>query len=84
MTECEQVLRQIELYLDGELVGVERIEIERHLGECSGCGGHSDFQRRLKEMLRAKCGCNEVPGALVERIRSLTLTTHHHPESPSA
>ncbi|HEX6331021.1 MAG TPA: zf-HC2 domain-containing protein [Actinomycetota bacterium] len=65
------MLRQIELYLDGELVGVERVEIERHLGECSPCHGHSEFQRKLKEMLRAKCGCHEVPAEFAERIRSL-------------
>ena len=70
-TECEHVLRQIELYLDGELVGVERVEIERHLGECSPCSGHSDFQRRLKEMLRAKCGCDHVTPELIERVRAM-------------
>jgi hypothetical protein len=54
-------LRQIELYLDDELVGFERVEVERHLGGCDPCTGHADFQRRLKEMLRDKCGCRDVP-----------------------
>jgi mycothiol system anti-sigma-R factor len=79
VTDCEHVLRQLELYLDGELVGVERVEIERHLGECSPCSGHSEFQRTLKEMLRAKCGCDEVPGELVERIRAALVVRHDHP-----
>ena len=82
-TDCEHVLRQIELYLDGELVGVERVEIERHLGECSACSGHSTFQQQMKEMLRAKCGCDEVPSALLERIRSLTATVHQHEPPPA-
>jgi len=82
VTDCEHVLRQIELYLDGELVGVERVEIERHLEGCGGCTGHSEFQQRLKEMLRAKCGCDSVPDALVERIRSVTVQIHHHGEPP--
>lgn len=77
-TDCEHVLRQIELYLDGELVGVERVEIERHLEGCSPCSGHSEFQLRLKQMLAAKCGCDEVPMALVERIRQVTVLRHHH------
>ncbi len=76
-TECEHVLRQIELYLDGELVAFERVEIERHLGECSPCHGHSEFQRRLKEMLRAKCGCDDVPAELMERVRA--ALQHPHP-----
>ena len=78
-TDCEHVLRQIELYLDGELVGFERVEIERHLGGCHPCGGHADFQRKLKEMLRAKCGCNEVPTELVDRIRALLDPPHVRP-----
>jgi hypothetical protein len=35
-------------------------------------------------MLRAKCGCDEVPTELVERIRRLTVTVHDHPDRPSA
>jgi mycothiol system anti-sigma-R factor len=70
-TDCEHVLRQLELYLDGELVAVERVEIERHLGGCSPCTGHSEFQRRLKEMLRDKCGCREVPAELEARLRAM-------------
>ena len=79
-TDCEHVLRQIELYLDGELIGVERVEIERHLGECSPCYGHSEFQRRLKEMLRAKCGCDDVPVELLQRMRS--MFAHDQPSAP--
>jgi mycothiol system anti-sigma-R factor len=76
------VLRQIELYLDGELVGLERVDIERHLGACSPCHDHSEFQRRLKEMLRAKCGCNEMPPEVLERIRAVVSAPHpHHPSS---
>ena len=78
-TDCDHVLRQIELYLDGELVGVQRVEIERHLGGCDPCTGHADFQRKLKEMLSAKCGCNDVPPELLQRVRSMLQTPHTHP-----
>ncbi len=77
--ECEHVLRQIELYLDGELVGAARVEVETHLGGCDPCTGHSEFQRRLKEMLRDSCGCYEIPAELVERIRSAATRHHHDP-----
>jgi len=68
---CLEALKQIELYLDGELHGVVRVQIEEHLGECGPCMDHSEFQRRLKEILRAKCGCDEVPSHLAERMRAL-------------
>ena len=75
-SECEHVLRQIELYLDGELAAIERVEIERHLGGCPPCHEHSEFQRRLKEILRAKCGCDDVPVEVLERIRAIVLPSH--------
>ncbi len=69
--ECERVLKEIELYLDGELVGAVRLEVERHLGSCDPCSGHADFQLKLKKLLRSKCGCDEVPPEILERVRSL-------------
>ncbi len=77
--DCQQVLEQIELYLDGELSGGLRAEIEEHLGRCAPCMDHSDFQRRLKELLRARCGCDEVPSHLLDRIRALIAETHGPP-----
>ena len=78
-TDCEHVLQQLELYLDGELVGSLRVEVERHLGGCGDCSGHATFQQRLKEILRSKCGCHEIPPELVERLRSSIENPHTHP-----
>ena len=68
--DCRKVLEQVELYLDGELDAAVRLEIHHHLEKCGPCMDHSEFQRRLKELLRAKCGCDQVPVDLLERIRS--------------
>ena len=78
-TDCEHVLKQIELYLDGELVASMRVEIEQHLGGCDPCSGHAAFQGRLKELLRSKCGCDQVPPELVDRLRTLLDRPHAHP-----
>jgi mycothiol system anti-sigma-R factor len=67
--DCEEVLRRLELYLDGELEGGVCVEIEEHLVSCGACMGHSDFQRSLRAIVRAKCGCHEVPEHVLERIR---------------
>jgi mycothiol system anti-sigma-R factor len=69
--DCRQVLEQIELYLDGELEPGVHVQIAAHLETCDPCLGHSDFQRHLKELLRARCGCDEVPVHVLERIRSI-------------
>jgi mycothiol system anti-sigma-R factor len=65
------VLERIELYLDGELDPALGAELEAHLSGCGPCASHSEFQRRLKALLREKCGCDEVPAELLERIRAI-------------
>jgi mycothiol system anti-sigma-R factor len=61
-------MRRIELFLDGELGDDLRVEIEEHLILCGPCTDHSDFHRNLKALIRSKCGCDEVPAHLLERI----------------
>lgn len=69
--DCEEVLREIELYLDGELQdGSLRREIDIHLSACGPCMDRADFRRRLKSLVHRKCGREEVPATLLERIRS--------------
>ena len=70
--DCEQVLREIELYLDGELHDdVEMGEIREHLSRCGPCMDRSEFRKHVRELLAAKCGCNEVPEHLLERVQAL-------------
>jgi mycothiol system anti-sigma-R factor len=69
--DCQTVLEQIELYLDGEVEASLRVEIHRHLELCGPCMDHSEFQLRLKELLRSTCGCDEVPSDLADRIRTM-------------
>lgn len=74
-TDCEQVLERIELYLDGELDAAVCGEIREHLMGCHPCLDRSEFRQRLKELLAAKCGCDEVPAGLHRRVESLLHET---------
>jgi mycothiol system anti-sigma-R factor len=78
--ECLRVLREIERYLDGELEAALRLEIHRHLEACSPCMDHSEFKRALKELLRAKCGCDVVPPEVLVRIRAALEGSARPPE----
>ena len=69
--DCREVLRQIELYLDGELDDAVRLEIHRHLEVCNPCMDRSEFQRHLKELLRTSCGRDVVPERVLERVRAM-------------
>ena len=64
---CEEVLRDIELYVDGELDRVRSLELDEHLQGCGSCLGRADFRRRLKAVVRSKWG-PQAPEGLFERI----------------
>jgi anti-sigma factor (TIGR02949 family) len=65
---CDEVLAEIEHYLHGELDHDRAGVLGDHLGECGTCLDHSEFQRRLKEIVRAKCRM-ETPSHLLFRVR---------------
>ena len=69
--KCQETLAEIGSFLDGELdVSVhERIQV--HLSDCNPCMQRAEFRRHVKVMLRSKCSGDEVPPALLDRIRSL-------------
>lgn len=68
--DCEEVLRGIERYLDGELADAARADVEEHLGRCGPCMERAEFRRRLKALLARRCR-SEVPAELYARVRAL-------------
>jgi len=79
-TDCQKVLREIELYLDRELAALRCVEIERHLDECSPCMSRKEFRVSLRALIASKCGCEDVPASLLVRIRE---ELHRAPDAPS-
>lgn len=71
MSECDEVLREIELYLDRELDAAQCRDIETHLAECSPCLQRKEFKESLKALVARKCGAGEAPEQLMRRIRGL-------------
>lgn len=67
--DCEEVLRAVWSYLDGEVEETRFLEIEAHLEECAGCGPRYEFQRRLITVIhtRAREG-HAVPESLRQRL----------------
>jgi mycothiol system anti-sigma-R factor len=67
---CEQVLKQLFLYLDGELDQHAHGEIERHLEECRGCYSRAEFERLLKKRV-GDLGRESAPPTLRARVRQM-------------
>jgi mycothiol system anti-sigma-R factor len=70
-SNCEETLREIQRFLDGELDADLQVEIETHLSGCNPCMQRTEFRRHLKIMISSKCGGDEVPAALQDRIANL-------------
>jgi len=69
-TECQEVLRELEVYLDGEMPADEAARVEGHLAECSPCFQRQEFVSNLRRIVREKCGRAErLPDAARDRIR---------------
>ena len=67
---CEEALRQLLTFLDGELSAGEQERVDEHLRRCRSCWTRAEFERRLKRQL-ADLGPAPVRPQLMSRVRSL-------------
>lgn len=72
--DCNEVLSEIQMYVDREVEVVRFEQIEVHLGMCSPCLGRAEFRAKLKEIISSRCCSEVVPTELAERIRGLLAT----------
>jgi len=69
--ECEQTLREIERWLDGECEATVQIDVESHLSGCNPCMQRVEFRRRLKVVIQTKCVGDAVPTGLQDKLQGL-------------
>ena len=67
MMDCEETIRQVYLYLDGEVTTFRRWQITRHLHRCPPCQNGFDFELELRQVVARRCH-DEVPTDLRQRI----------------
>lgn len=70
LLDCEEVLRVIFAYVDGELGGADHERVEAHLERCRSCFSRAEFERRLKGHL-TELASEPVSPAFEQRIRGL-------------
>jgi anti-sigma factor (TIGR02949 family) len=68
MTDCNETLRELETFLDGELDAEELAEIRHHLEGCPDCLEAFDFHAELKAVIARKCRSDPMPPGLMSRI----------------
>ena len=74
MTDCNETLRELETFLDGELTEDALATIRAHLEDCPDCYQAFDFQAELKAVIAAKCQHDEMPPGLLGRIEQCFQT----------
>jgi anti-sigma factor (TIGR02949 family) len=68
MGNCNETIRELDAFLDGELTSDVRQHIHEHLERCLDCLQAFDFQAELKAAIRRKCSNDEMPPGLLGRI----------------
>ena len=79
--DCEQALRTLYSFLDGELTDERRAAIQRHLSECSPCLEAFDFEAELKIAIARSCR-DQVPEGLRQRIADVIHQASQTSEAP--
>ena len=69
MPDCDKTLRELQLFLDGELSREESEHVLGHLDECLECYHTFDFEAELKQVIAKKCRTEQMPPGLLERIQ---------------
>lgn len=79
--ECEEALRELYVFLDGELTEERRSLIARHLDDCNPCLEVFDFEAELRLVIQQKCR-EQVPPELRMRIEQVLRSTATAPDDP--
>jgi mycothiol system anti-sigma-R factor len=66
---CRETLREISRYVDGECLQELTVKLEAHVEGCDDCHDHLEFRRHMKLLIAKKCGGEQLPEELVDRIR---------------
>ena len=66
--DCEETIRQVYFFLDGELTAYRRWQVSRHLNRCPPCQHGYDFELEVRQLVAKRCGGDEVPPELKQRI----------------
>lgn len=66
---CEEAIRELYTFLDGELTEERRDQIAAHLDDCGPCARAADFEAELRVVVSSRCR-DRVPEALVKRVEA--------------
>jgi mycothiol system anti-sigma-R factor len=81
--DCMEAVRQLYVYLDGELTEERRAEISVHLDECGPCADAAGFEAELRAIISSRCK-DRVPESLLDRVAAAIAAEEARQGSRSA
>jgi anti-sigma factor (TIGR02949 family) len=75
--DCNDILNQVQLALDGELSQEALLALEGHLHKCSECLKRHDIEKAFKTFLRSRIERKQISPLMVNRIREKLQATPH-------
>lgn len=70
MLSCSEALERIQEFMDGELTGMSREEVEAHFDICTRCYPHLALETSFRERVRAALEADGMPDECRERVLS--------------
>lgn len=71
--DCDDALRDLYGFLDGEIDDDRRALISRHIDDCGPCLEAFDFEHELRDLVARTCR-SEAPDSLKERVADAIRT----------
>jgi anti-sigma factor (TIGR02949 family) len=71
--DCEQTVRRLWDYLDGQLGPVDLAAVDSHLAACDRCPPHFAFERRFLDVVREVRGASAGPNGSEATLRARVL-----------
>jgi len=75
--DCAEAVRQLYVYLDGELTEERRLKIAVHLDECGPCADAAGFEAELRAVVSSRCK-DRVPESLIARVAAAIAAEQAH------
>lgn len=68
--ECEEIIQKLELFLDGQLKGKKKEEVEQLINQCEYCAEQYEMEKRLRQLLtRSWERLSKDAQEITERVR---------------
>ena len=66
--DCSAVIADVWLMLDNECDDASRRRLQRHIDECGSCFAAYGIEEKVKSLISRKCGGDQAPAGLRERL----------------